>query len=261
VKTPESTLLGWSHTRFWTVALALFILQAGLIWCFAEREHKPSLATPVALALRVLPRPMTQEQLATSLFAEDPTLFQAASLHGFSGRAWMQTPPPEYHAAEAPAPDVWLSLSNSGWFPRLRVPPAAKEQPLALAVPPATQFTPTPLPAASLSEDPGDAGVRIDGPLGLRRLVSPLPAPAPQPSVELLKNTVIQIAVDPSGEVMTACLTANSGSPAADAAALGLARRLRFAPVNAPGAAPDWGRVIFAWQTVEPAPASAPAAK
>ena len=31
---------GWAPARFWTVAVALFILQGGLIWCFAERQHK-----------------------------------------------------------------------------------------------------------------------------------------------------------------------------------------------------------------------------
>ncbi len=257
---PTSQPGGWSNLRFAMVALVLFFLQAGLIWGFAEREHKLPLVEASAFALRPLSRHLSQEQLDTTLFAQDPTLFQAPSLHGFSGRAWMQTPPPEYHAAETPAPDVWLALTNSGWSPRLRVPAPPREAPLALAAPPPTQFTPAPIPPAA--EAPSDSGFRIDGGLRQRRLLGSAPALAPQPSAELLKDTVVQIAVDPSGQVMTACVVANSGSAGADNTALGIARRLRFAPLQAPGAAPDWGRIVFAWQTIEPPPppaASAPA--
>ena len=170
----------------------------------------------------------------------------------------MDTPPPEYHAAEAPAPDVWLGLSNSDWSPKVRPPRRQDEGPLALAAPPASEFDPAPIVPEALPAAPLP---RIQGALAARRLLNslaPLPPQTSPPNQELLAPTTVQIAVDPSGQVITACLVANSGLPSADAAALAIARRLRFAPLETAGATPAWGRVVFNWQTVAPAPAAAP---
>ena len=65
----------WSAGRFWTVAAALFILQVGLLWSFAERQRKPPLPDPPAFAALLLARPVEQGNAATALFAEDSTLF------------------------------------------------------------------------------------------------------------------------------------------------------------------------------------------
>jgi TonB family protein len=67
----------------------------------------------------------------------------------------------------------------------------------------------------------------------------------------LLANSVVEVAVDPAGQVVDARLLApRSGSAEADNTALALAHGLRFKPVGSP--APVWGRAVFEWQTLEP---------
>jgi TonB family protein len=241
----------WTPARFWTVTLTLFILQAGLIWALAERDHKSLALNDPEFAVRLAVRPVDQAQLATALFAEDPTLFQAPDPRGFSGRAWMSTASPAYHAAEAPAPEAWLSLEGGVWKPDPLAIPFQNEPPLALAAPPASEFAPAEIFLALDPPPPGSA-MRLTGGLARRPRLGAAPALPSQPGVQLLKNSVVQLAVDPSGEVISARLTGNSGSPSADATALATARLLRFAPITVARAAVSWGEAVFSWQTIEP---------
>jgi len=241
----------WTPSRFWTVAFTLFILQAGLIWALAERDHKSLSLRDPAFSVRLAVRPMGQDQLATAFFAEDPTLFQAPNPRGFSGRAWMATASPEYHAAEAPAPEVWLSLEGGPWKPNPLAIPSQNEALLALAAPPASEYEPAEVFLATGSIPAGSA-MRLSGELAHRQVVSSAVQLGAQPGVQLLKNSVVQLAVDPSGEVISARLTGNSGSPSADAIALATARLLRFAPITVARAAVAWGEAVFSWQIIEP---------
>jgi TonB family protein len=246
----------WTPGRFWTVTLFLFILQVGLIWTSAERERKPSALPAPDFAVRLLGRPAEQDQLATALFAADPTLFQAPSRRGFSGRAWMMTSSPEYHAGEADAPGVWLSLNAGDWKPESLSTTPQDEATLALAPPPATEFEPE---AMFLDPDPSpeSSAVRIEGGLARRPLAAPVTHLPAQPGVQLLGDTIVQMAVDSAGQVVSARLIGNSGSLAADATALAVARTLRFEPGLDPRMAAAWGEAVFSWQTVEPPGAAA----
>ena len=244
----------WTRTQFWTIAAILFAAQVGLIWIFAARGARAPLPQAPDFAVRFLVRPFEQGQLATALFAEDPTLFQAPAQRGFSGRAWMNAPSPEYHAADARTPDVYLSLGTGVWKPRALPAPAPHEAPLTIRTPEAPDGN-SDSPLTEPASLPKASFMRMEGALAGRRVVSratPLPA---QPAVQLLSNSVVQLGVNSAGEVTSARLQGTSGSTAADATALDAARRLRFAPDAAPRGAIAWGTAVFSWETVEPAAA------
>jgi TonB family protein len=234
------------------MAAVLFVLQAGLIWTFAERYRKPVESAATDFALRIAVRPVNQSQLATALFAEDPTLFQAPSSQAFSGRGWLATSFPKFETADAKSSSVWLTLGVGAWKPDPLAIPAPQAPSLTLSSPPATEFEPA---SIFLEPDPPPpaSSMRMEGPLASRRFMSSPPQLGPQPGGQLLSNTVVQLGVDGAGQVVSARLLANSGSSAADATALATARVLRFLP-----APPAWGKAIFSWQTVEP---PAPAGK
>ena len=90
---------------------------------------------------------------------------------------------------------------------------------------------------------------RLEGGLNDRLLGAP--SLRSWPSEKLLKKSVVQIAVDPMGEVVAVKLDASSDSAEADAEALSLARALRFRPSMSAGT--QWCNAIFLWQTSEPA--------
>jgi TonB family protein len=232
------------------VTVALFILQLGLIWTFAERGRKAPMPPAPEFTVHLAARPAEQDQLATALFAEDPTLFQAPRRRGFSSRAWMETSSPEYHAAETPAPDVWLSLNGSSWKPKSLAASKPVEEPLKLVAPTTTEFEPAAIFLAP-EPPPASSALRITGALARRRIAAPAPQLPAQPSAQLLSNTVVQVAVDAAGQVTSARLLGNSGSLSADALALTTARGFRFEPATAPGDPLTWGKAIFSWQTVE----------
>jgi hypothetical protein len=98
---------------------------------------------------------------------------------------------------------------------------------------------------------PTQSVFRIEGELK-SRLVGPLPALRawPSSSTKLLANTVVQIAVNRTGDILTARLQNRCGSPDADADALAKAWALRFRP--SPDAAIQWSEAVFQWQTTFP---------
>lgn len=75
-------------------------------------------------------------------------------------------------------------------------------------------------------------------------------------NTQLLASTVVQVLVNPQGQVLSATLEPpGSGLPAADQEALRLVRQARFVtPPDQPVSTPlHWGRVEFVWHTVAPA--------
>jgi hypothetical protein len=120
---------------------------------------------------------------------------------------------------------------------------------------------PEPLPLFLKKESPPRQSVfHLEGePAG--RLLGPSPGLRSWPSLQLLTNSIVQIAVDPAGEVVAARLEVRCGpaddtnAGSADAAAVAIARGLRFEP--SPTAQARWGRAVFEWQTTEPGGAGA----
>jgi hypothetical protein len=85
------------------------------------------------------------------------------------------------------------------------------------------------------------------------RLLGAAPALRVWTNAQPLRKTVVQIAVNPAGEVVAARLEERCDLEEADADALAKARHLRFSARAAQGT--QWGAAVFQWQTAAPAPA------
>jgi TonB family protein len=241
----------WTRRRFLSFAGALFVLQAGLLFLFGDRSQ-PQPPKPGRLAARfsALGAAVDEEQLLRQFFTGDPAVFLVPNPHGFSGPGWLNQRPLRYQAEyqlEAPA---WLNLDTAGLGTHFSVFPSGSEPPpLDLAGQPARREEPPPafLPPEVV---PAQSVFRLEGGLGGRLLGAAPPLDA-WASAKLLANSVVQIAVDPAGEVVAARLEARCGSAEADAAAVAAARALRFRPSRPAGT--RWGEAVFQWQTIEPA--------
>ncbi len=242
----------WTTRRWLTTISLLLLLHVGLIFALAKRipghfhpaENK---TTDFRLAA-----PDFSTSLLEKLPAADPTVFVLPSRTGFSGRSWLGVKPVEYEAPDWSEPPRWLAL-NAGklglaaadFEPASTLPPLQineKLSPLETSDPYALV---PPLQQSSL--------MQLEGGLALRKLREQPVLPSWTYS-DPLTNSVVQIAADNAGLVVSARLLSRSRLPEADKTALQLASRLRFEPVNGP---PQliWGKVIFIWQTL-PMPAT-----
>jgi hypothetical protein len=245
----------WTRRRFFGVVGALFVLQAGLILLFGERSRPRPLLSAPAVRFRALEASLDERQLLRQFFVGDPAVFSLPSHHGFSGRGWLDQRPLEYQAENQFEPPIWLPLGTALLGTNFSNLLAGSEAiPGGLADQQALHEEP--LPAFLAPEIISTQSVfRLEGGLG-DRLQGAGPDLPLQPSEKLLTNSVVQIAVDPAGEVVAARLDAPCGSPEADADAVAKARALRFRA--APSEATQWGEAVFQWQTTEPAAASPP---
>jgi TonB family protein len=230
------------------LAAALLALQVALLMVFAERSSPAKAPAPLPTRFLALDSPMHEQQLLTTFFAGDPSVFARPSRHGFSGRAWLSQPPPNYHPSNRLEAPVWLELdvSRLGTVSLPDLGRALEPLLLDLAGPGASSLEPLPVflpPPIAQTQ----SVLRLRGDLRLR-LTSPVSLP-PQPSAQLLTNTVVELAIDPAGNVLAHRLLARSGSAAADDAALAVAKALRFRPSAQAGAA--WGEAIFEWHTIQ----------
>jgi hypothetical protein len=235
----------WTRRRFWVTAGALFLLQGVMILLFGAHGGKKVVASTAPVDFRMLGTPLSPGELSREFLAADPTVFPLPSHHGFSGRAWLRS------SAKSKTPDdiekpAWLEIETAQLgtnFPTLN---NSALIPFGLADQRGLQLEPWPVFLAPELVRTQSFFV-VQGP---RPLNPPSSLPA-WPSLQLLTNSVVQIAVDAAGQVMASRLLARSGSPAADITALEDARRLRFRPT--PGAGPVWAEAVFAWQTATPA--------
>lgn len=260
----------WPRRRFLLLVALLVAAQLGLILLFSDRTPLVP-RQPAPLPRFVLaPAGAMESHLANQFTTGDPALLGLVSPNGFSGPAWLALPSPTHELRPWAEPLRWLALEPGALGAALqqvmreggRVPTPAVEKPgpklLSLELPPA------PLPTHST--------LRIEGDLAARALVTPVELPD-WPSSEVLTNSVVQVAVHASGEVLFATLLSVRGlkgadQRAADARAVTLARSARFqprsslgpdSPTSAAGAALDWGTMVFHWHTL-PLPASPAAA-
>jgi hypothetical protein len=267
----------WSRGRFLAVVGVLFVLQAGLIFLFGDRSRPLAPLSSASARFRALDASVSEDQLLRQYFVGDPAVFPLPNPHGFSGRGWLSQRPPVYQAETNLELPICLDLdmarlqtnflvlptSLSGFvlslvsglgtnFPAL---PSSSEPMLSgLAEPQARQEEPLPV-FLSAEIIPTQSVFRLDGSLS-DRLVGAAPALRSWPSDKLLNKTVVQIGVDPLGEVVATSLEANSGLAEADTQAVATARALRFRPT--PSAGTHWGEAVFRWQTTEQAVAGPP---
>jgi TonB family protein len=209
--------------------------------------------------------PATSRLLANSFFATDPTLFSSASLHSFSGPAWLRIGPTTYSMPELDNPVRRLELDvehlgalSQSSLSRLPLPLL----PGTLAAPKVEQapFLRVELPVVrtqSVARLTGSLAARAsEPPSGLHRW----PAPADL-AMPMVSNSVVEMAIDPDGEVVAARVLTRSGVEAADAEALRTARAMHFLPLASRAPAMEWGSLIIDWQTALPPDTNTPAAK
>lgn len=258
---------GWNRSRLGAAVIAFFILQVGLLWIVGARPSGPAFATTPGFVWRLAPPELSQPVLPDWLWAADPTLFVLAGPNGFSGGAWMNLPAGDYELPGFDEPPRWLPL-NPDWLNSSFQQFTLRDD-LAARAPDdrsrRLESTEILLPPIQIS---ARSVLRMDDNLKVRLADSPPVLPF-WPTNDVIQSSVVQIAVDGTGSVISARLLrineADGGlassrirSAEADRWALQFANGLRFRPVNS---GPDasgfiWGKLTFEWATVEAIPAS-----
>ena len=245
--------------RRWLVwVVVVFAGQLGfIVWLGAKRPvapRSPNPPPPTSLAVNY------DFELA-ELF--DPTLFALPNRHGFSGLAWALTPVTQYVPAGWDEPLNWLQIPSEKLGSTFRhlvmdtrtAPPPVAEKPEPQIPALDIAATVSPMPARSL--------LRIEGGLAGRELLAPLELPS-WPNLDILTNSVVRGIVDAGGHVISSMMLAGCGLREADQKALDLVRTAQFKPLQDgektrlahPLEGLSWGKMIFQWHTVAPAPAT-----
>jgi len=154
------------------------------------------------------------------------------------------------------APERWLELDPASLGQLAQT--AAALSPLSLAADglASPKITEMGVMRSEAPAAPAQSVARLTDGLESRLSEPPAPLqlwPAPADLLSpLVSNSVVEIAVDNGGAVVSARILRRSGVDQADAQALQLARTMRFTPrsqsrTSLPGM--QWGRVIVDWQT------------
>ena len=245
----------WPRHRWWLLIAVVFAAHVALIFAFGDRRAIVAREPGPAPELRL---GMGSSELLT---LQDPTLFALPHPKGFSAAAWRQSSKIEFPAFRWTEPPRWLALPAEqlgGLLLRLVLTNTFARIEFEALPPPQLA-----LPGVPLETRPAVlSALRVTGDLASRRLLSRVQLPS-WPNADLLTNTVVQIFVEPRGNVFSSTLvTPGSGSKDADQWALNFARTARFAPLARP-AIPSAnpvdpltrGALIIQWRT-EPLPAT-----
>jgi TonB family protein len=165
----------------------------------------------------------------------------------FSRAAEQALPKPQYRLDEVAATPQWLT-ADSGLH---------LASPVAPVRIPARAATPDSLPESSIR--PVTVGqmatqtvMTVKGDLS-RRSWETTPRWPVRTNSDPLRPTVIEVAVNPRGDVLVPTLLFSSGDKAADAAALETIRQAKFKPLaGTPDDSLTWGRLLIQWVTAPP---------
>lgn len=234
----ERDLVRWHRGKWIAVIAFIFLAQVGLIIWGSQRRVRERRIYPseprVALA------PSLKELDREWLALENPFLFASASWKGFSEEAWLRQPKWEMPTPTVRSSPKFLQLAEAR---ELNSRHDANRSFSLRARRRATAVLPEPAPPSSQPRHTSE--LRLAG-FGDRGLAAPLPLPVQHHS-DVLSSTVVEALVDRDGLVITARVIENSGSARADADALALARRARFAPVRLADNVAEAGKLIFEW--------------
>lgn len=243
--------------------LFLFLIHALAIFVYGEREKALPPRTQIEPFLHIGGDAATDEQLAKLTGWRDPTLFALPHPQGFSGGAWLKFQPETPARSNWTAPPEWLPLPVSQLGETLHefVTTNRRPEETLLAALRAPKTLEVRLPGEALSMK---TTARIEGPLASRPLVR-TPALPGIATADVLKNTVVAVAVNGEGVIESLSVSSSSSSPEADERALELARHFDFQPVALrdararEAAPPTLGRIVFTWQLLPPTNAVATA--
>src|SRR5690606_37116485 len=89
-------------------------VQVGLIFFLSGKPARPVKPAEPIPSLKIFPHRITESEFVETFLATDPSLFVTANQHGFSGDAWLKTPPRFYEQHEIikrTEPPFWLALN------------------------------------------------------------------------------------------------------------------------------------------------------
>jgi hypothetical protein len=242
----------WPFRR-WLIGFVLVLaVQAALFFSLGNFSPTTPLKPNAAPSVRL------RENTSDRLFLDDPTLFALPHQEGFSGDAWLRIPPLEFHPMDWSEPPRPLPLSVAQLGAEFEnFVQTHRFASFEITVKPQPDLTMPEIPPVTPLSTPST--LRIEGGLARRRLLSPLELP-PQPSNDLLTNSVVQLMVDALGNpISEVLLSPGSGSQKeADQRALELAKSARFEPIEIagpgrkknPDTAVTLGTMVFEWQTI-----------
>lgn len=235
--------------QHWLAALAsIFLLQFLFIYYLSARSHSSARSLSTPFLLQISSAPWTEAGFSKVFLTSDPALFALPGAHGFSGAAWLKDPVRSYDAEnlfeqkEAP---FWLTLNVGQLGNRLNqfvrtnnVTPLLRTEDSAPKI--QTRFL------AVAGETKTNSQLRVEGQLATRPLLSSHELDS-LPHTNILSNSVVQVAVNQNGMVLSPRLLSKSGSEKADRLALEAARQFQFAQDIRPIV---WGNLIFDWHTL-----------
>lgn len=248
----------WNRRRWILTFSTIFVAHLFLVFLFQHSKPK-HYSTGVNTRFEMLPRPLTSRQIAASFFTTDPTLFSAASLHSFSGPAWLRVEETNYFFPGPSKADNWLDLNTNilGQIPTSATGVRNLLQPMVIPGPKVESFLNLTVSDISRTQ----SIVSVEGDLAKRIQILPTHLPA-WASDMMITNTVVELAADASGEVVSARLTGRSGLLAADLEALKVARQMTFQPLAVDGKLQmTWGTLLFEWQSFLPPETNSPGKK
>jgi TonB family protein len=235
---------GRTDLRWILIAAGIAALQAGVVLLLSDRS--PAAAIPG--------KPVPRMQVVSWDLGRawsDPLLLAFPTANGFAGIGWRAASDPQYVARDWTEPMPWLGQSETGLARVFLAAAAVGIGRGVTADKPAPELIPNQVPAVPLA---GQTEVRLDGHESDWELAAPLLAPSITHS-NVLGETVVQAAVDRSGQVFSAVVLKSSGLKAADQQALELARTARFRRMRIDtvgGREWAWARLIFEWRTLAP---------
>jgi hypothetical protein len=240
----------------WIAVALVFVTQIGLAFWLGSRSLPAPEHQEAAPAIQLFPG--GQEEL---LALQDPTLFVLPHRENFSGEAWLKVPRQDFRPESWTEPTLPLPLPPEqlgAAFASFMQTNAAPRFQTAMGSEPVLETTEVPS-AESISVR---STLRIEGELAKRHLLVPVHL-QPQINPDLLLNTEVQLLVNGEGMAHSAVvIPPGSGNPAVDQAALALARGARFEALKAETTGGHekitFGKLIFEWQTLPPAPTNAP---
>jgi TonB family protein len=239
----------WSSQKWRATVTVLVLAQLGFVFAFGRKQDPVPRSSVQKTRFKIRGEGQARSEPESFLRVMDPTLFALPSSHGFTGPAWFHAPSFTYDLTNWNEGPEWLelevvTLGESVKFDGMPSQVAKAEENAAGELHQPELLGPKPVYQSTLSLE-GDIVDRLEPNTVL------LPS---QPFKDLLAATVIQVAVEPDGRVVSAQIWSSSGSKEADLEALRTAKTLLFTPQpnSRNEGLPAWGKLHFQWFTVEP---------
>ncbi len=232
----ERDLIRWNRGKWLAAVGVVFGVQiAVLVW--GSRGVESRSVYPAEPQLSFGER---QDEGWAADDVENPFLFASASWNGFSGEAWLRKPDWEPPALLRPVRERYLGMEETGDL--MRSEAGERNFTLVERRRPRAVFA---FPEAPPRADGRKSELKLEG-FANRPLVAGIALPE-QFHSDVLEDSVVEVLLGRDGLVISARVIENSGSPKADADALGLAKEARFAPVKNGEESPVIGKLIFSW--------------